>query len=231
MLDVFFAVSHDLNFRSIVTLIILFKMKSNYSINNQIFTNSTIDTVRCNEDAECVSQVGGSGNINDRLQITLAKQSIIPTGVPHVNHLNDNGLQFGSDQLTLTNYHVSLYGELLFTVEINKIVHWNAITTISQPLLTDSMMNKGILTNLLSVNEKVLPHVLGEYENIVRKFHLFNATFEKNSLYSKTKHDSASTAGEARIKYVENTNVIFHALFGNPKDTLLKNRQIITFTL
>ena len=56
----------------------------------------------------------------------------------------------------------------------------------------------------------------------------------------KTKDDSASTlnepsftlrGGEARIKYVENVNGTFHALFGSTKNMLTKKMQIITFTL
>ena len=99
-----------------------------------------------------------------------------------------------------------MYGELLFTVEINKNVHWNAMTAISVPLL--------------SLTDNALIYAFGEFKNTRRKFYLFNINGTLPNLHynCKTKDDSASTVnelsitlrcGEARIKTVENINVIF----------------------
>lgn len=169
-----------------------------------------------------MAQAGGLVNMNDGSRLIQTKQLIIPKGRALVNNLNDNGLNFGNDQLTLTNRHASIamYGELLFTVEINKNVHWNAMTAISVPLLTDTMINKGILTGLLSLTDNALIYAFGEFKNTRRKFSLFNINGTLANLHynCKTKDDSASTVnelsitlrcGEARIKTVENINVIF----------------------
>ena len=141
-MDVSCAVCNDLNFIIIAIFIIFFEMESNYISNSQIFTNSTINTARQNDDGEFVAQV----DINNGLRMVQTKKSIIPNGAAHVNHLNDNGLHFGNDPRTLTNYHGPMYDELLFTVlvEINKIIHWNTATVMSEPLLNDTMIIKGI---------------------------------------------------------------------------------------
>ena len=154
----------------------------------------------------------------------------------HVNNLNHNynNLQCAYDQLT--QYQASMYSEPVVPVKRDMMVEWNPIIQLWRHLLNNTMKIQEIVTNssiLVSIE------LFGDATNMkqcdVLKFDLdSNAYFYSNnkprddfvsSITAASFEDDSITLHvcEARVEYLQDAAVIFHALFTNSTEYLSEN--------
>ena len=181
-----------------------------YNINNLIFET---------DDSTTIDKYNGSKTLQ-------SKALMISIGATYADNLNDNCTCLSFDNNRLTNCHGSRHGKLPFPIDRNKM-GINAIAAMCEYGLTETMTNREIFTNLLTltgqtgngvkIRDTAVIYKFEECKNSVRNY-LCNTTLVNVYSNGKTKCDFESTTNEVgckvRIQYVKNTNAVFSCIIG-----------------